>query len=72
MKLTSDIMQEGFNTDTTEGVQTFLKNLTGSAAVIMEGIFFYSGFVMILSFHRGNRMTGMRTVSVHRAMNPSA
>ncbi len=72
MKLTSDIMQEGFNTDTTEGVQTFLKNLIGFY-VIMEGIFFYSGFVMILSFHRGNRMTGigeqfqyiMRDESIH-------
>jgi ribonucleoside-diphosphate reductase beta chain len=27
--------------------------------VIMEGIFFYSGFVMILSFLRQNRMTGV-------------
>ncbi|MBI4326508.1 MAG: ribonucleotide-diphosphate reductase subunit beta, partial [Chloroflexi bacterium] len=27
--------------------------------VIMEGIFFYSGFVMMLSFHRQNRMTGI-------------
>src|SRR5439155_7888706 len=27
--------------------------------VIMEGIFFYSGFAMILSFHRQNRMTGI-------------
>ena len=25
----------------------------------MEGIFFYSGFVMILSFHRKNQMTGI-------------
>ncbi len=25
----------------------------------MEGIFFYSGFVMILSFHRQNKMTGI-------------
>ncbi len=25
----------------------------------MEGIFFYTGFVMILSFHRRNRMTGI-------------
>jgi ribonucleoside-diphosphate reductase beta chain len=41
-----------------EGVQTFLKNLVGFY-VIMEGIFFYSGFVMILSFHRQNRMTGI-------------
>jgi ribonucleoside-diphosphate reductase beta chain len=27
--------------------------------LIMEGIFFYSGFVMILSFHRQNKMTGI-------------
>jgi len=27
--------------------------------VIMEGIFFYTGFVMILSFHRQNLMTGV-------------
>ena len=72
MRLTEDVMQEGFSTDTTEGVQTFLKNLIGFY-VIMEGIFFYSGFVMILSFHRGNRMTGigeqfqyiMRDESIH-------
>ena len=36
----------------------FLENLVGFY-VIMEGIFFYSGFVMILSFHRQNRMTGI-------------
>ena len=58
MRLTSEIMEDGFKTDTTEGIQTFLKNLIGFY-VIMEGIFFYSGFVMILSFHRGNRMTGI-------------
>ena len=27
--------------------------------VIMEGIFFYTGFVMVLSFHRRNLMTGI-------------
>lgn len=26
---------------------------------VMEGIFFYSGFAMMLSFHRQNRMTGV-------------
>ncbi|CCB84961.1 MULTISPECIES: ribonucleotide-diphosphate reductase subunit beta [Parachlamydia] len=58
MKLTEEVMQEGFTTDTPEGVQTFLKNLIGFY-IIMEGIFFYSGFVMILSFHRKNIMTGI-------------
>jgi ribonucleoside-diphosphate reductase beta chain len=58
MKLTADILQPGFNTDTVEGMQRFVKNLVGFY-VIMEGIFFYSGFVMMLSFHRQNRMTGV-------------
>jgi ribonucleoside-diphosphate reductase beta chain len=58
MTLTGDILQPGFTTDTLEGKQKFLKNLVGFY-LIMEGIFFYSGFVMILSFHRQNRMTGI-------------
>jgi ribonucleoside-diphosphate reductase beta chain len=35
-----------------------LENLIGYY-LVMEGIFFYTGFVMILSFHRRNRMTGI-------------
>ena len=58
MKLTSDIMKDGFSTSTMEGTQKFLENLIGFY-IIMEGIFFYSGFVMILSFHRQNKMTGI-------------
>ena len=58
MTLTSDIMDPNFSTDSVEGVQKFIKNLVGFY-VIMEGIFFYSGFVMILSFKRQNRMAGI-------------
>jgi ribonucleoside-diphosphate reductase beta chain len=58
MRLTEALMRDDFSTQTTEGIQEFLKNLIGFY-VIMEGIFFYSGFVMILSFHRQNRMTGI-------------
>ncbi len=58
MTLTADIMDPNFSTDTVEGVQKFIKNLIGFY-VIMEGIFFYSGFVMILSFKRQNRMAGI-------------
>ena len=58
MTLTSDIMDPNFSTDSVEGVQKFIKNLIGFY-VIMEGIFFYSGFVMILSFKRQNRMAGI-------------
>ncbi|MEZ4754403.1 MAG: ribonucleotide-diphosphate reductase subunit beta [Bdellovibrionota bacterium] len=58
MQLTKDVMSDDFSTNTTAGIQKFVENLIGFY-VIMEGIFFYSGFVMILSFHRQNRMTGI-------------
>jgi ribonucleoside-diphosphate reductase beta chain len=58
MTLTEDIMKPDFTTSTPEGAQKFLENLIGYY-IIMEGIFFYSGFVMILSFHRQNKMTGI-------------
>lgn len=58
MKLTQGLMADGFNTTTFSGAQNFLRDLIGFY-VIMEGIFFYSGFAMILSFHRQNRMTGV-------------
>lgn len=58
MNLTADIMKPGFSTSTPEGAQKFLENLIGYY-IIMEGLFFYSGFVMILSFLRQNKMTGV-------------
>lgn len=58
MQLTADILNPAFSTATQAGAQKFLENLIGFY-LIMEGIFFYSGFVMILSFHRQNRMTGI-------------
>jgi len=58
LRLTKDVMRDDFSTDSLEGIQSFLKNLIGFY-VIMEGVFFYSGFVMILSLHRQNKMTGI-------------
>lgn len=58
MKLTAEVLSEDFTTETYEGRQTFLRNLIGYY-LIMEGIFFYTGFVMILSFHRRNLLTGI-------------
>jgi ribonucleoside-diphosphate reductase beta chain len=58
MTLTEAILCPGFTTQTPDGAQQFLENLVGYY-VIMEGIFFYSGFAMMLSFHRQNRMTGI-------------
>lgn len=58
MELTAEVLDPDFTTDTFEGRQAFLKNLIGYY-VIMEGVFFYSGFVMMLSFHRRNMMPGI-------------
>ncbi len=58
MSLTEHVLRPDFSTETTEGIQDLIRNLVGFY-VIMEGIFFYSGFVMILSFHRQNRLTGI-------------
>ncbi|CAM0117521.1 ribonucleotide-diphosphate reductase subunit beta [Rhabdochlamydiaceae symbiont of Dictyostelium giganteum] len=58
MRLTESILDPNFTTSTPEGARKFLENLIGYY-LIMEGIFFYSGFVMILSFHRQNKMTGI-------------
>lgn len=58
MQLTSALADPQFNTNTPSGAQKLLENLIGYY-IIMEGIFFYTGFVMMLSFHRQNRMTGV-------------
>jgi ribonucleoside-diphosphate reductase beta chain len=58
MELTQDILREGFTTSTFQGAQKFLENLIGYY-LIMEGLFFYSGFAMILSFSRQNKMIGI-------------
>src|SRR5580704_3173887 len=58
MKLTEDILKTDFTTSTTDGARKFLENMIGYY-IIMEGIFFYSGFVMILSFLRQNKMVGI-------------
>ncbi|TWT34152.1 ribonucleotide-diphosphate reductase subunit beta [Blastopirellula retiformator] len=58
MRLTAEVLSPDFSTNTYEGLQAFLKNLIGYY-IIMEGIFFYTGFVMVLSFHRRNLMTGI-------------
>ncbi|MBX9744251.1 MAG: ribonucleotide-diphosphate reductase subunit beta [Chlamydiales bacterium] len=58
MTLTADVLDPYFTTSTVEGAQKFLENLIGFY-IIMEGIFFYSGFAMILSFLRQNKMVGI-------------
>jgi ribonucleoside-diphosphate reductase beta chain len=58
MELTREVLDPDFTTESFEGAQSLLKNLIGFY-LIMEGIFFYTGFVMILSFHRRNLMKGI-------------
>lgn len=58
MALTAELLDPDFTTETFEGAQKFLENLVGYY-VIMEGIFFYAGFAMVLSFQRQNRMKGI-------------
>ncbi|WP_372724297.1 ribonucleotide-diphosphate reductase subunit beta [Novipirellula sp.] len=57
-ELTAEVLDPHFTTSTDDGAQAFLKNLIGYY-LIMEGVFFYTGFVMMLSFHRRNLMTGI-------------
>jgi len=60
MNYTRSLYDSDFSTETVEGLQHFVENLV-AFYVIMEGIFFYSGFAMMLSFHRRNLMTGIGT-----------
>lgn len=74
IKLTSSILDPNFKTNTIENIKELVKNLIGFY-VIMEGIFFYAGFAMILAIKRQNKMVGigqqfeyiMRDESIHLA-----
>ena len=72
LQFTDELANPDFHTGTPETDQRFLRNLIGYY-IIMEGIFFYVGFVQMLSFGRQNKMTGaseqfqyiMRDESMH-------
>lgn len=74
IKLTTSIFDPNFKTEGTENIRRFLHDLIGYY-VIMEGIFFYAGFAMMLALKRQNKMVGigeqfeyiMRDESVHLA-----
>ncbi len=57
MSCTDGVVDKNLDLATTDGKQKFLNNLIGFY-VVTEGIFFYSGFVTMLSFGRQNRMPG--------------
>ncbi len=74
VKLTVALSDPAFTTDTPENIQQFLHDLIGFY-VIMEGIFFYAGFAMMLALKRQDKMVGigeqfeyiMRDESLHFA-----
>lgn len=72
--LTKSLFDPNFTTDGVVNIQRFLRDLIGFY-VIMEGIFFYAGFAMMLALKRQNKMVGigeqfeyiMRDESLHLA-----
>lgn len=74
VNMTKSLMDPDFKTDSVENIQRFVHDLIGYY-IIMEGIFFYAGFVMMLSFPRQQKMVGvaeqfqyiLRDESVHLA-----
>lgn len=71
---TKSILDPNFSTEGTANIQRFVHDLVGFY-LIMEGIFFYAGFVMMLSLLRSQKMVGvgeqfqfiLRDESVHLA-----
>jgi len=72
--LTRSILDSQFTTQGSSNIQRFIRDLIGFY-VIMEGIFFYAGFAMMLALKRRNKMVGigeqfeyiMRDESLHLA-----
>lgn len=58
IKLTQSLFDPNFKTDTSANVQKFIHDLIGYY-VIMEGIFFYAGFAMMLALKRQDKMVGI-------------
>jgi len=74
VNLTEVVFDPNFSTEGSKNIQKFLHDLIGFY-VIMEGIYFYAGFAMMLALKRQNKMVGigeqfefiMRDESVHLA-----
>ncbi|MDH3745679.1 MAG: ribonucleotide-diphosphate reductase subunit beta [Acidobacteriota bacterium] len=74
VELTKSVFDPAFVTDGKENIQRFVRDLIGFY-VIMEGIFFYAGFAMMLALKRRGKMIGigeqfefiMRDESLHLA-----
>ncbi len=74
VELTTTVFDPAFSTAGTDNIRRFVRDLIGYY-VIMEGIFFYAGFAMMLALKRQNKMIGigeqfeyiMRDESLHLA-----
>lgn len=74
IELTKSIFDPNFSTTGNDNIRRFLHDLIGYY-VIMEGIFFYAGFAMMLALKRNDKMVGigqqfeyiMRDESIHLA-----
>ena len=74
LEITKSVFDPNFSTEGTENIKKFVRDLIGYY-VIMEGIFFYAGFAMMLALKRQGKMIGvgeqfefiMRDESVHLA-----
>ena len=74
VELTKSVFDPSFTTEGSENTRLFVRDLVGFY-VIMEGIFFYAGFAMMLALKRQNKMIGigeqfeyiMRDESLHLA-----
>jgi ribonucleoside-diphosphate reductase beta chain len=74
IKITEDILDPHFKITDKASIRKFIHNAVGFY-VIMEGIFFYAGFAMMLGLKRHNKMVGigqqfeyiMRDESIHLA-----
>ena len=58
VEMTKSVLDPNFTTQGSKNIQRFVHDLIGFY-VIMEGIFFYAGFAMMLSLLRHNKMIGV-------------
>lgn len=58
MEITSNINRPDFDINTIEGKQELLRNIF-TYYIVCEGTFFFSGFAMLLSFGKQNKLTGI-------------
>ena len=58
VNMTKSVLAPDFNTQGVENIKRFVHDLVGFY-IIMEGIFFYAGFAMMLSMLRSNKMVGV-------------